>query len=109
MGRPRKDTSHLSAEEVLRLEKDRYRKAEQAELSRLSSASASGDQNPDAIRAMWSVNLKSMDAKKREALDARRAEWTRVHRYLRNPFRIGEDALDLVIDDVEEFIKTCPL
>jgi hypothetical protein len=109
MGRPRKSTEGLSAEKLEALEKDRQRKAAALELERLTKAVASGDQDADAIRAMWAANLKSLDTKKKADLEAHQAEWTRIHRYLRNPFRLGEDIIDLVIDDVEEFIKTCPL
>jgi hypothetical protein len=109
MGRPRKDTSSLSAEEVLRLERDRQRKNEVKEIERLSKVTTSGEQSPDAVRVMWATNLKSMDAKKREALEAHKAQWILIHKYLRDPFRLGEDILDLVIDDVEAFVAVCPL
>jgi hypothetical protein len=109
MPRPRKDTSQLSAEEILRLERDRQRKAEQAEIERLSRAVSSGDQDPTAVRAVWIANLKALGTEARAKLDTHQAEWIRIHKYLRNPFRLGDDNLDIVIGDVEEFIKVCPL
>jgi hypothetical protein len=109
MGRPRKEVTGLSAEKIEALEKDRQRKATQAELARLSKAVASGEQDPTAIRTVWIANRNALSTEARGKLDAHQAEWTRIHCYLRNPFRIGEDVLDLVIDDVEAFVAVCPL